>query len=596
MKKQLQQFYMPIMVMLTMCMLGSASYAQLFELRLTEVGINGKEKDLSIMKVQSSENEFFVGSTGINANNEIMRLKRIFDNGTIAWSKEYPGIYRTSRFFSFTEIDNEGENVLLVSGYSLDTTNGDSINRLTIWWIKESDGSIIKSHIFNNFIHDNVYGLNIEVSPHNLDIYVAGLISTDNDVRVSSIKKSFVMKINYNADIIWSKYFESGAPPASDICSSDYDAFNHIIFGNTDEVYLLGNSNYAEVIGGTLKCNRLKAQLLKLSVYDGSIIFENKHAYGSSSFWNAGVRGIKNNDGIVTLENNRQDRNFSLLNFDNAGNIVNVHNYDILGGNSKLNNVYGYNIKEDDRYYYVSGLIVDTAINFIDSGAMFLYKINKGTFLSSDVTVFPLVAGWYVTTSSNDYFKDYIKEFPIAYYPENSDLYYTKVYGISANEGNSVDEEFVYKGNTNLVEICTNKNPKDSTYEVIYNVYDSIISSDQYPELYGHLEKAELISYEDRICFNYNERRNKILNSEEFEGAGEINIYPNPTSNDLFISGFDIIKIEVYDSRGQLLISSHKQLSDDIQLINLSDVNAGIYLIKVYQKESLTQRKVIVLR
>ncbi len=62
----------------------------------------------------------------------------------------------------------------------------------------------------------------------------------------------------------------------------------------------------------------------------------------------------------------------------------------------------------------------------------------------------------------------------------------------------------------------------------------------------------------------------------------EINIFPNPSSNYLFIESKNIDQYEIYNSIGQLLIQG--ELIKGINKIELRDVNAGILFIKTDNK------------
>lgn len=574
-----------------MCNVG---YAQLFELRLKQIGQNSKEKDLSVMKAIESDAEYFVGSTKYSANREVMHLKRITDAGTILWSNEYTGRYVDTRFFSFVEIQREDNFELIVSGYSVDTIGANPVRQLTVWWIDASNGVINKSHIFPNFPRENVYGLNIKISPYDQSIYIAGLISPDYVLDTSSPKESFAMKMNYDGDLSWVQTFDSGVHPDSSTCGSDYDALNHIVFGNNDEVYLIGNANYPEMDTNSRYCNKLKAQLLKLSVYDGVIIAENKHSLGGNINWNAGVRGIRREEGIVVLENNSLDSNFSLLEFDNAGNIAGSYNYDILNG-VKIENTYGYNIKEDERYYFVTGLM-DNSIDTIlkDTASLFIYKIDKSNFAAVNVTVFPLKASWYIESNTGDYLKDYLKLFPIAYYPENSDLFSREIYGVSGGSDSGRYERVIVKDNINLDKICTNIHLHVGSYVVSYDVYDQVTPSPINPDRDAGPDKESQIQYDNKICLNEDAGRRKLSRPSE-KNEDELNIYPNPSTGDLFVQGQGISKIEIMDSRGQLVAQVDKLTQENAHHVKTDQLANGVYIVKVYQRDSISQEKIVVM-
>lgn len=74
---------------------------------------------------------------------------------------------------------------------------------------------------------------------------------------------------------------------------------------------------------------------------------------------------------------------------------------------------------------------------------------------------------------------------------------------------------------------------------------------------------------------------NSLLNNNT-----KYNVYPNPTSDNISVSGEDIIKVELYNSLGETILSSASQN------IKLGDVSSGIYFIKITNQhgEEYTER------
>lgn len=69
-----------------------------------------------------------------------------------------------------------------------------------------------------------------------------------------------------------------------------------------------------------------------------------------------------------------------------------------------------------------------------------------------------------------------------------------------------------------------------------------------------------------------------------------ITLYPNPVKNRLFISSFsDIEKIEIYNLVGILL----KRIESDFESIDMTYLNNGSYLIKVYTERGTSSKIVI---
>ena len=71
---------------------------------------------------------------------------------------------------------------------------------------------------------------------------------------------------------------------------------------------------------------------------------------------------------------------------------------------------------------------------------------------------------------------------------------------------------------------------------------------------------------------------------------GEMNIYPNPTKNELFIKTDLIInKVEVYSSTSALLLSDNNFNGK----ISVSSLLKGIYLVKVYTDNGIIVNKIV---
>ncbi|GAA3605273.1 family 16 glycosylhydrolase [Flavivirga amylovorans] len=83
--------------------------------------------------------------------------------------------------------------------------------------------------------------------------------------------------------------------------------------------------------------------------------------------------------------------------------------------------------------------------------------------------------------------------------------------------------------------------------------------------------------------------QNNILNIGE-NSKQEFKIYPNPISDIINIKEIrDIDKIEIYNLIGNLVIGKEKPN----HTINISNINSGIYLLKIYSDNDVTIKKII---
>jgi hypothetical protein len=81
------------------------------------------------------------------------------------------------------------------------------------------------------------------------------------------------------------------------------------------------------------------------------------------------------------------------------------------------------------------------------------------------------------------------------------------------------------------------------------------------------------------------------INNFEFE------IYPNPVIdivNLIFENNFEnMFKVEIYDSLGRLSFTQNKFLSDNKLSLNVSDLERGIYILKVYSDDKSSVKRII---
>ena len=80
-----------------------------------------------------------------------------------------------------------------------------------------------------------------------------------------------------------------------------------------------------------------------------------------------------------------------------------------------------------------------------------------------------------------------------------------------------------------------------------------------------------------------NEMDNFVLNDA-------VTMYPNPVKNFLFIrSSYPITRVQVFSLLGNLV----KDEFGDIDRINMSSMNSGIYMIKIYSNQFFVTKKLI---
>jgi len=91
-------------------------------------------------------------------------------------------------------------------------------------------------------------------------------------------------------------------------------------------------------------------------------------------------------------------------------------------------------------------------------------------------------------------------------------------------------------------------------------------------------------------------QQNTVYNSADKESIDNfvlndaVTMYPNPVQNFLFIrSSYTITRVQVYSLLGDLV----KDEFGDVEKINMSSLNSGIYLIKIYSNQFFVTKKLI---
>ncbi len=77
----------------------------------------------------------------------------------------------------------------------------------------------------------------------------------------------------------------------------------------------------------------------------------------------------------------------------------------------------------------------------------------------------------------------------------------------------------------------------------------------------------------------------------EEQEVEELSIYPNPTSDMLYLNGTEpIAKIQIFNLQGQLV----RAQSGDVRSISVSDLSDGVYMMRVYgENGTMTTHKIV---
>jgi Secretion system C-terminal sorting domain/META domain len=145
------------------------------------------------------------------------------------------------------------------------------------------------------------------------------------------------------------------------------------------------------------------------------------------------------------------------------------------------------------------------------------------------------------------------------------------------------DNDIQFSNYTKTLLICNSSNHMafESDYFSFIQTAGQYYLSGQGNNIYLKLTNPIFLNYDFR---------NTPLGSEDYD-IKEIIIYPNPFNSSLLIDSQGIIidKIEIYNSIGQ----SVKIINSNFDVINLSDIPSGIYIMKLYSEDKTVSKKII---
>ncbi len=108
-------------------------------------------------------------------------------------------------------------------------------------------------------------------------------------------------------------------------------------------------------------------------------------------------------------------------------------------------------------------------------------------------------------------------------------------------------------------------------------------------------ENGVAVSSESDYSFVVTGNRTLVANFVFYDGINEledaVSVYPNPTSNKVYIEGNRLRKIEVFNALGVLAVS--EKFSDSHIEIDLQHLPAGIYCLRIYSEDGAFSQSVV---
>lgn len=156
----------------------------------------------------------------------------------------------------------------------------------------------------------------------------------------------------------------------------------------------------------------------------------------------------------------------------------------------------------------------------------------------------------------------------------------TDFYISRLNSDGSIDTEFGNNGN-----FLTNFKNAETNY-----VYDLCIDNQGKILAFGTTKDITNQFFNAIIC----RLTNESLSIKDLFDDSQIDIYPNPTNDKISIEGnYEFSRIEFYNSTGQLCKSLKYDKQLDNMQFDISELNAGIYIIKLLSEDNKIFKKLI---
>lgn len=151
-------------------------------------------------------------------------------------------------------------------------------------------------------------------------------------------------------------------------------------------------------------------------------------------------------------------------------------------------------------------------------------------------------------------------------------------YDVSSKIGNNVN--LMYEFAPNYVDLCSSQNPN-----CISGTTCTDCMNTENPTLFV---AGELITYYGGVPAD--------LNTNDIQNSFNLNLYPNPSKGIFYLSSDNKINaktmLEIYNLSGVLIKS--KAWNGEQIILNLTEYAKGIYLLKIYNNNSVEYKKLIV--
>lgn len=519
--------------------------------------------DLNTAPMNNGSTDFIICGNLFDASMTIYTptLKRVNENGTVIWIKEYSATgFQNLRFFDVVSVSN----MIVVTG-SVDVSGG---KKAFIARINAATGAMMSSQYFEivspNF---NATGIHIIYTESDLNgdtvpdpgYVVGGFFSDSYTVNTLGSNFGFVLRTDMALNPYWTLEVDSTS------ASTDYDFVNHITETN-DGFFLTGGANEGSKQG----------ILARKIDFSGASVWDSSYSGGNSRDISVDAYYDSVSDKIYMLNNYSFAHFFGITSLSNVTGVINAAETWI--GSSSEYDIYGFTLMESVNS--INNLIItgyDSFEAWIDSAGnslsgqsnLFVYEFEKATGNQVAINYQYLVP--HIEPVGDEYnFWDL--QFPLLYFPDISfnapisgALNYFHI-DYRTNNGVNFTEANMFRTSNNKLNECENKELVITTNGVIITSTNVVVGSTPNTPNSLVINDAS-IGYLMRDCQGVLSYNNHTLDKTF--------LYPNPANNYVYITN-QITFYIITDALGRTIktVSNHNR-----DRIYVGDLTNGLYFI-----------------
>jgi hypothetical protein len=538
--------------------------------------------NLNIAPVNDGSNDIIIASNLFHPAAPISEptLKRVDENGALIWTNTYENTaLQNARLF---DIVNYFDLVFVTGSIDVGGTK-----RTFIAKIEALTGTVLDTKFYDivspNF---NSRGLKIIFSESdanndgipNPGVVVTGFFGTCYNVDVSCpLNAGFILRTDFNLNTLWSRELESIVPSSA----QDFDFINGIV--ETNDGFLLTGSVTGENSIGLPQQGVLAHKI----DFEGNFQWDSSYIRGNSSDISVDAYYDMSTNEIFMLTNYSVLHNFGITVLDNATGAINLtksweanevnfeldfYGFSLLRSISNPNNLVIMGYRRD--FFNGTGF---------DQSNPFIYEFDKATGIQAGDSYQYLLP---FEEPIGDEYNFWNGQMPLMYYPDMAMLN-VLTNGVTDYMALGYRTDATNFGNIELFKIDNlNRNVCDN----LPLQFNSSTLGPITPII--TVSSGNMPTIDNSLALNFQSPTITEASCDPALSVGSnqimnIKLYPNPTTDYIYLSGDKIVSVQIVDSMGRTVLKSKSINSSNGMYVG--DLRNGIYFVSVTGINNQTQ-------